>query len=103
MSSTSEPVHLNNHHRNTLRQIFQHPVSHNIEWHAVVSLLKAIGSVVEHRDGMVAADVGSGTEFFDVPAHKDIDTQMVVDLRRMLSSAGYGPDVEEVGATGQED
>ena len=88
MSSMSEPVHLNNHHRNTLRQIFQHPVSHNIEWHAVVSLLEAIGSVVEHRDGMVAVTVGSGTEFFDVPAHKDIDTQTVVDLRRMLSSAG---------------
>ena len=101
MSSTSEPVHLNNHHRNTLRQIFQHPVSHNIEWHAVVSLLKAIGSVVERRDDMVAVTVGSATEFFDVPAHKDIGTQTVVDLRRMLSSAGYGPDVEEAGATGQ--
>ena len=103
MSSMSEPVHLNNHHRNTLRQIFQHPVSHNIEWHAVVSLLEAIGSVVEHHDDMVAVTVGSETEFFDVPAHKDIDTQMVVDLRRMLSSAGYGSDVEEVEAKGQED
>jgi hypothetical protein len=103
MSSTSEPVHLNNHHRNTLRQIFQHPVSHNIEWHAVISLLKAIGSVVEHDDRMVAVTVGSASEFFDVPAHKDIDTQMVVDLRRMLSSAGYGPGVGEVEATGQED
>ena len=98
MSPTSEPVHLNNHHRNTLRQIFQHPVSHNIEWHAVVSLLKAIGSVVEHRDDMVAVTVGSATQFFDVPAHKDIDTQTVVHLRRMLSSAGYGPTVEEAGA-----
>ena len=38
-----EPVHLSNHHRNTLRQIFQHPVSHNIEWRAVVSLLDAAG------------------------------------------------------------
>jgi hypothetical protein len=103
MSSTSEPVHLNNHHRNTLRQIFQHPVSHNIEWHAVVSLLKAIGSVVEHRDGMVAVTVGAGSEFFDVPAQKDIDTQTVVDLRRMLSSAGYGPDAGGVEATDQED
>ncbi len=109
MSSTSEPAHLNNHHRNTLRQIFQHPVSHNIEWHAVVSLLEAIGSVVEH-DGMVAVTAGTRTEFFDVPAHKDIDTQTVVDLRRMLSSAGYGPDVtgngpddEGVGAGDQED
>jgi hypothetical protein len=68
----------------------------------VVSLLKAIGSVVEHRDRMVAVTVGAGTEFFDVPAHKDIDTQTVVDLRRMLGSAGYGPDVEEAEATGQE-
>jgi hypothetical protein len=103
MSSTSEPVHLNNHHRNTLRQIFQHPVSHNIEWHAVVSLLKAIGSVVERREGMVEVTVGSGSEFFDVPAQKDIDTQTVVDLRRMLSSAGYGPDAGEVEAMGQQD
>ncbi len=101
MSSTSEPAHLNNHHRNTLRQIFQHPVSHNIEWHAVVSLLTAIGSVVEHRDGMVAITVGPATEFFDVPAHKDVDVQTVVDLRRMLSSAGYGPGAEEA-ATGDQ-
>ena len=90
MSSTSEPAHLNNHHRNTLRQIFQHPASHNIEWHAVVSSLEAIGSVVEHRDGTVVVTIGSATEYFDRPAHKDIDTQTVVDLRRILSSAGYG-------------
>jgi hypothetical protein len=103
MSSASEPVHLSNHHRNTLRQIFQHPVSHNIEWHAVVSLLEAIGSVVEHRRGVVAVTVGSTTEFFDVPAQKDIDTQTVVDLRRMLISAGYEPDGREVKIQGQED
>ena len=88
MSSTSEPVHLNNHHRNTLRQIFQHPVSHNIEWHAVISLLKAIGSVVEHGDGMIAVTVGSGGEFYDVHARQYIDTKMVVDLRPMRRSPG---------------
>ena len=90
MSSASEPVHLNNHHRNTLRQIFQHPVSHNIEWHSVVSLLEAVGSVVENHDGTIDATVGSQTEFFESPAHKDIDTQTVIDLRRILSSAGDG-------------
>ena len=37
MSSSAEPVHLNNHHRDTLLQIFQHPTSHNIQWQAVVS------------------------------------------------------------------
>jgi hypothetical protein len=61
-----EPVHLSNHHRNTLRQIFQHPVSHNIEWRAVVSLLEAVGSVVNHPDGAVAVTVGSQSAFFDL-------------------------------------
>ena len=89
MSSSSEPEHLTNHHRTTLRQLFEHPVSHNIEWHAVVSLLEAVGSVAEHHDGKVAVTVGSETEFLDRPAHKDIDTQMVVDLRRLLAQAGY--------------
>ena len=90
MSSTSEPAHLSNRHRNTLRQIFQHPVSHNIEWHAVVSLLEAIGSVEDHHDGSVAVTLGSATEYFERPATKDIDAQTVVDLRRVLDSAGYG-------------
>jgi hypothetical protein len=97
MSSTSEPVHLNNHHRNTLRQLLQHPASHNIEWHAVVSLLKAVGTVVDHHDGTVVVTVGSETEYFDRPEHKDIDTQAVVDLRRMLSKAGYGPGGADAG------
>jgi hypothetical protein len=88
--SPPEPEHLDNRHRNTLRQIFQHPVSHNIEWHAVVSLLEAVGSVSQHHDGKLAVTLGDETEFLDPPPHKDVDAQMVVDLRRMLSAAGYG-------------
>jgi hypothetical protein len=89
MSTSSEPEHLTNHHRTTLRQLFQHPVSHNIEWRSVVSLLEAVGSVTERNDGKVEVTLGAQTEFLDPPVHKDIDTQMVVDLRRMLSQAGY--------------
>src|SRR6266705_1214173 len=92
MSTAPEPAHLSNHHRNTLRQIFQHPVSHNIEWRAVVSLLETVGSVFEHHDGKLAVTLGSETEFLDPPAGKDIDAQTVVDLRRMLSAAGYLPE-----------
>ena len=91
MSSSPESPHLDNRHRNTLRQIFAHPVSHNIEWHAVASLLAAVGTVEDRHDGKVAVRVGSEAAFFDLPAGKDIDAQMVVDLRRMLSRAGYGP------------
>ena len=91
MSSSPGPPHLDNHHRTTLRQIFQHPVSHNIEWRSVMSLLEVVGTVAVHHDGKVAVTVGSQTEFLDPPAGKDVDAQMVLDLRRMLGSAGYGP------------
>ena len=44
------------------------------------------------------------TEYFEPPAHKDIDTQTVVDLRRILSSAGYGTGAgADVAARDQED
>lgn len=92
--------HLSNHHRNTLRQLFQHPVSHNIGWTAVVSLLRAVGTVVEQPHGKFAVTVGSATEYFDPPVHKDIDTQAVVDLRRMLSRAGYGAAAGHDGSAG---
>jgi hypothetical protein len=89
MTSTPEPVHLSNHHRTTLRQLFQHPVGHNIEWHSVVSLLEAVGSVTAHHDGKVAVSVGSQRAILTPPTGKDVDAQMVTDLRRMLAAAGY--------------
>jgi hypothetical protein len=91
MSSSPESAHLDNRHRNTLHQIFAHPVSHNIEWHAVISLLEAVGTVEVHHDGKVTVKVGSQAAFLEPPPGKDIDAQMVVDLRRMLSEAGYEP------------
>ena len=92
MSSPSQPAHLSNHQRNTLRQIFQHPAGHNIEWRAVLSLLEAVGSAEEQHGGKVAVTIGSETEYFDPPPDKDIDTQAVVNLRRMLTKAGYRAD-----------
>jgi len=92
MSVTPEPAHLNNHHRNTLRQIFEHPVSHNIEWRNVVSLLEAVATTVEESGGKLDVTIGTQKEFIEQPAGKDVGTQTVLDLRRMLSSAGYQPD-----------
>jgi hypothetical protein len=39
----------------------------------------------------VFVQVGSESAFFKHPEGKDIDQQMVVDLRRLLSKAGYEP------------
>jgi hypothetical protein len=102
MASTSGPEHLSGHHRATLRKLFQHPVSHNIEWRAVVSLLEAVGSV-QQREGKVAVTVGPETTFFDVPEHKDVDIDTVVDLRHLLAAAGYGTAAEDVEGNAGED
>jgi hypothetical protein len=85
------PEHLDSRHRDTVRQIFEHPVSHNIEWRAVMSLLEAVASVTVRHDGKVAVELGADRVFLVPPAGKDVDEQMVVDLRRMLANAGYAP------------
>lgn len=102
MSSTSEPVHLSGHHRDTLLEIFQHPTKHNIEWHDVVSLLGEVGSVQQEHDGKFRVKVGDETEVFTRPKGKDIDVQQVVDLRRMLTGAGYASHVADLEDKGKE-
>jgi hypothetical protein len=86
-----EPAHLNNHHLDTLTSIFSHPVSHNITWASVESLLGAVGTVEQRHDGKFKVSIGPETEIFERPRGKDIDTQQVVDLRRMLRNAGFEP------------
>jgi hypothetical protein len=81
---------LNNHHRDTLQKILSHPASGNIEWRQVISLLNAVGTVEEEHNGKFKVTLGAETEVLEPPRGKDIDVQMVVDLRRMLKSAGLG-------------
>jgi len=56
-----------------------------------MSLLEAVGTVTARHDGKVAVKLGPELEFLVPPAGKDVDDQMVVDLRRMLANAGYRP------------
>jgi hypothetical protein len=79
---------LSNHHRDTLEKLFEHPPSGNVEWRQVLSLLKAVGTVVEEPNGKLRVTVGPETEVITRPRHKDVDAQLLVDLRRMLSGAG---------------
>jgi hypothetical protein len=89
MPAEPELVHLNNHHRDTLKKIYQHPASHNIEWPDILSLLEAVGTVDESHDGKFVVTLGSEKVTFERPKHKDVDIQVVVDLRRILHAAGY--------------
>ena len=85
------PVHLNSHHRDTVAQIFRHPISHNIEWHLVLSLLDAVGTVHETHKGNILVTVAGETETFE-RRHKDIDAAQLANLRRLLRKTGYDPE-----------
>jgi hypothetical protein len=82
---------LTHHHRDTLEKIFTHPSSGNVEWRQVLSLLEAVGTITEEHNGKVKVALGRETEVLQPPRGKDIDKQMIVDLRRMLTAAGFTP------------
>ena len=100
--STLDPEHLNNHHRDTLLKIFQHPTSHNIEWHDVLSLLEALGSVELSNDGDYAVHAGAESAFLGPKKEKDLEIEQVLAVRELLTAAGYGPVVEALADQGEE-
>ena len=79
---------LSGHHRETVRKIYDHPTSGNVEWRQVVSLLEALGTVVNEPNGKLRVTVGSASQVITRPRDKDVDKQLVVDLRQLLQEAG---------------
>lgn len=84
-------AHLSSRHRDTVERIFSQPPSGNIEWRGVVSLLETIGTVTHEHNGKLKVSLGSETEVLPAPHGKDVEVQIVADLR-MLKQAGFGPD-----------
>ena len=82
---------MDHHHRDTLEKIFSHSSSNNIEWRQVLSLLEAVGTTEHEHNGKLKVTLGDETETFQPPHDKNIDEQMLVDLRRMLTGAGLAP------------
>ena len=76
-------------HRDTIEQIFRH--GENVEWRRVLSLLEAVGTVEQRHDGKLEVTLGGERETLQRPHGKDVDVQMLVDLRRMLTRAGLAP------------
>ena len=87
----TDDTKLDAHHRKTVEKLFTHPTSHNIQWHDVLSLLMAVADVEETHEGRFRVNLGDETQTFAAPKGGDLDTQQVVDLRRMLKESGYEP------------
>ena len=83
-------IKLDGEHRDTLEQLFSHSRG-NVEWRRVLSLLEAVGEVRARGNGKLEVELGGEMEVLEPPRHKDVDEQLLVDLRRMLRRAGFAP------------
>ena len=52
-------------------------------------LLEAVTDVQEQHDGRLLVTIGNETETFDRPNDKDVNRQMVVDIRRVLKATHF--------------
>jgi hypothetical protein len=86
-----EPPKLSGRHQDTLRHVLAHPLSHNVEWRALLALLREVGSVEEHGDGNIAVEAGGQRLVFTQHHEKDVDADDLVEVRRFLEALGYRP------------
>ncbi len=84
--------HLSHHHRETLAHLFDHQQASNIRWREVRHLLEAVGTVTEEHNGKIKIMVGERTMVIADPARHEVDRQLVVDLRHLLTDARLAPD-----------
>lgn len=80
--------HLNSHHRKTLAAIFQHPASHNLEWHDVLSLLNDVGEVSQRASGGHEIVIGSDRLLLHPSHDHDLAGDDIRDLSAFLTKAG---------------
>jgi hypothetical protein len=69
-------------HRRTYKTIFQHPISHNLEWRAVYGLLEKLGEVVEEPNGNLTASRNGQTLVLNPPRTKDVASEEEVMVLR---------------------
>jgi hypothetical protein len=87
---TSTP--LTSSHQRTFDRIFQHPISHNLEWRDVHALLAEMGEVVKEHNGSLKITRHGQTMVLHPTSKKDV-TEMdeVMALRHFLERSETAP------------
>lgn len=91
---------LSGQHLRTYRTIFQHPISHNLDWRQVRELLKAVADVVEEPNGNLRVARNGQTLVLQPSQTKDVsESGIVMDLRHFLQrSEAATPEASGEGA-----
>lgn len=83
---------LNGSHLRAYNAIFQHPISHNLEWRAVRALLKKLGRIEEEPNGHLKVTRNGQTLILRQPHTKDVaEAADVMALRHFLEQSEAAP------------
>jgi len=93
---------LSSHHQRVLERVFQHPLSHNLDWREVSGLLAAIGTADHQHNGDLMLRVGEEHLSMKPPQGKDLDATEVMDLRHLLTRSGWTPDGVDYSTTAKQ-
>ncbi len=82
---------MNHHHRKTLHALFDHPMSGNIQFREVESVLQELGAELDNRSGdRIAVTLNGHTAVFHRAAH-DLPKDEVNRIRHFLEESGVDP------------
>lgn len=83
---------MNHRHRKVLHQLFAHPISANIDFNDVQSVLKELGAEVEDRSGARVAVTLKGHTVLFHHANHSVPKEEVQQIRRFLIDCGVAPE-----------
>ena len=75
-------------HRTTYDAIFQHPISRNLHWRNVRSLLGVLADVVQDRDGVLKVTRNGQVLLLHQPRKNMTPVQEIIDIRKFLERSG---------------
>jgi hypothetical protein len=85
-------------HLRTYKTIFQHPVSHNLEWRAVRSLMGKLGDVTEEPNGNLKVSRNGQTLVMHPQRTKDVaEVEELMTLRHFIEKSEGSPAGTEGG------
>jgi hypothetical protein len=83
-----DPKSLSGSHLRTYEKIFQHPISHNLEWRDVRSLFGEIGQIEEESNGHLKITRNGHTFVLHPSGNKDIsEMDEIMAIRHFLKKS----------------
>jgi len=83
---------MNHHHRKILHALFAHPVSGNIAFRDVESVLRELGAeITQAKSGKIHVVLNNKSANFSHTNHS-VSREEVVRLRKFIQSCGIDPD-----------